>query len=352
MPLLNGRSVEVLSASSSHNFIDQESASLRTGSGKLQELDFSDLMVWPSGQGYLRHVVGFQGPIIALPDIYEADLQRVISQIQAESRGREFLIQHDGVPYRVARIDTIEGQGYFLRRPKYPISPLSSLGLPPAVADTLLQLGRHSGLILIAGATGSGKSTTMYSLLRQLVSENGDIAVAVEDPPEIPAQGVYGERGQGLWYQVDAHMVGGFEAAMVAAMRYNPRFILLGEIREPKVANEAIRAAVNGHLVLATIHGSSLSGALMALQQIAAAGSGSQELAKAILADGLAAVLYQELLPDPQCQGKRKLHAEMLCLGNDLGLRAKVRNGKLELLGTDIEAQRLRIQRGLSPLIL
>lgn len=58
---------------------------------------------------------------------------------------------------------------------------------------------------------------------------------------------------------------------MISAMRYNPRYIFLGEIRSPKTAKEAIRAAVNGHRVVSTIHGSSVQGSLYALQQIASA---------------------------------------------------------------------------------
>ncbi|MFB2866366.1 ATPase, T2SS/T4P/T4SS family [Aeromonas sp. MdU4] len=321
-------------------------------SGLLEELNFSDLMIWPDGRGFLRHVVGYRGPIISVPEAYKHDVQRVLDEINGEARGREFFLRHDGVPYRVARIETIDGPGYFLRRPKYPIPHINSLGLPAVMAETLHALGNSSGMILIAGATGSGKSTTMYSLLNQLVAERGDIAVAVEDPPEVPAQGIYGERGQGLWYQIDANKVGGFEVAMVAAMRYNPRYIMLGEIREPKVANEAIRAAVNGHLVLATIHGNSLAGAIMALQQIAAAGAGSQDLARSILADGLSAVVHQELIADPERPGQRNLQANMLCFGKDMGLRAKIRSGKLELLSTEIEAQRLCIMRGQHPIDL
>ena len=324
-------------------------AQVLVSSGKLMELEFSDLMLWPDGRGFLRHVAGYQGPIVAVPEAYKGDVVRIWDLINSEQRGREFFLTHDGVPYRVARIDTINGAGYFMRRPKFPIPQLDSLGLLPATIEALTAIGKTSGMVLIAGSTGSGKSTTMYSYLTNLVSQGGDIAVAVEDPPEIPAQAVYGERGQGLWYQIDAHAVGGFEVAMVAAMRYNPRYIMLGEIREPKVANEAIRAAVNGHLVLATIHGSSLSGAILALQQIAAAGAGSLDLARSILADGLAAVMHQKLVPDPDQPGRRKLQAEMLCFGKDMGLRAKIRGGKLEQLSTEIDAQKMRMLRGQLP---
>lgn len=316
-------------------------------SSRLSELHFSDLMIWPDGRGFLRHVAGHQGPIIAVPKGFEGDVAAIITAINSEQRDKEFFFCHDKVPYRVARIDTIDGSGYFMRRPKHPVPELNSLGLPAAMVETLLKLGKTSGLVLIAGATGSGKTTTMYSLLNQLVTLNGDIAVAVEDPPEIPVQGIYGDKGQGLWYQIDARTAGGFENAMVSAMRYNPRYIMLGEIRAPAVANEAIRAAVNGHLVLATIHGGSIPGAIMALQQIAAASSGSQELARSILADGLTAVIQQQLVADPEKLGQRKLQADMLCFGNEHGLRAKIRNGKLEQFSSDIEAQRMRLQRGL-----
>jgi Tfp pilus assembly pilus retraction ATPase PilT len=319
---------------------------------RLVDLEFSDLMIWPDGRGFLRHAVGFDGPVTELPPSLRHEVRRVLDVIDSETRGREFFLRVDDVPYRVARVQTLDGVGYFMRRPKYPIPSLDSLGLKPAVSAALRALGSHSGMILLAGATGSGKTTTIYSLLNEYVNTRGDIAIAVEDPPEIPMQGNYGERGQGLWYQIDAHAVGGYDVAMVAAMRYNPRFIMLGEIRSPNVANEAIRAAVNGHLVLATIHGNSLSGAILALQQIAAAATGSTDLARSILADGLAAVLHQSLIKDPEQPGRRVLQADMLCFGNEHGLRAKIRGGKLEQLSTDIEAQRMRIARGLMPVEL
>ncbi|PRP70949.1 hypothetical protein BUE93_09235 [Chromobacterium amazonense] len=334
--------------------MDDENAASGEGvapqGNRLRDLEFTDLIIGPDGQGHLRYAEGLGGPIVAVPSAYLADLQRLIDMLHADEREREYFLHYDGVPYRVASIGTIKGRTCFLRRPKLPLPTLDSLGMPRAMWQMLFEIGQSSGMVLFSGATGSGKTTSMYALLRQLLTACGDIAVAVEDPPEIPMQGIYGDRGQGLWYQIDARAVGGYENAMVAAMRYNPRFILLGEIREPQVAHEAIRAAVNGHLVLATIHGSSLSGAIMALQQVAAASSSSQELARSILADGLAAVVHQQLRPDPVHPGRQRLHAEILCFGNDTGLRAKVRNGKLEQLSTEIETQRLRIQRGQRPL--
>lgn len=315
----------------------------------LAEMDFSDLMIWPDGRAYLRHAVGFVGPVTAVPDTLRGSVQNIREVIDSEERGREFFLEVDGVPYRVARVWTAQGIGYFLRRPRYPVPALETLGLRPAVVTALRALGGHSGLILLVGTTSSGKTTTNYALLKEYVSTRGDVAVAIEDPPEIPMQGCYGERGQGLWYQVDANAAGGYDVAMISAMRYNPRYIMLGEIRSPTVANEAIRAAVNGHLVLSTIHGNSLTGGVLALQQLAAVANGSTELARSILADGLAAIVHQSLIPDPRCPGRRMLQADVLCFGHEHGLRSKVRDGKLEQLSTEIETQRMMIARGTPP---
>lgn len=73
-----------------------------------------------------------------------------------------------------------------MRRLKLPIPELDCLGFSPAMLNTLKCLGNKRGMILIAGATGSGKSTTIYSLLKEYVSTFGDIVIAIEDPPEIP----------------------------------------------------------------------------------------------------------------------------------------------------------------------
>lgn len=323
-----------------------------SGERRLSSLVFSDLMLWPDGQAFLRHVPGHEGPVIPISADYEADLNEVRARLAAKQDEREFFFEHDDIPYRVARIETIRGHGYFLRRPKFPVPTLGALGMSPAMVQTLRALGRSRGMILVAGATGSGKSTSVYSMLSEYVATQGDIVVGVEDPPEIPVQGVYGERGQGLWYQIDAKKAGGYEVAMVSAMRYNPRYIMVGEIRSPIVANEAVRAAVNGHLVLATIHGNSIVGAVLALQQLAAAAHDSLDLARSILADGLVAVLHQSLHPVPGRPGERSLQVESLCMGEEHGIRAKIRSGKLEQLSTEIEQQRLRMERGQLPTTL
>ena len=312
----------------------------------INDLTFADLLITDNSSVF-RYLEGQKQPISVVDDVYRSEIQQIRNVIAEEKKhkGNEFFYSHEGNPYRVTVINTVNGTGYFLRKLKLPVPPLSSLGFTPAVLNTLKALGKHKGLILIGGATGSGKSTTIYSLLTDFVTRYGDIIISIEDPPELPAQGMYGEDSRGIWYQLDARDAGGYEKAMISAMRYNPRYIFLGEIRSPKTAKEAIRAAVNGHLVVSTIHGSSVQGSLYALQQIAAA-EGDPELARSIIADGLLCVIHQELHFTET--GHRKLSCSLLCNDGTPSIASKIRNGKLELLTNEIEAQKIQLSRGMS----
>lgn len=302
----------------------------------LKDISFSDLILTHEDRVFFRYVPGCVNPVVEF-DINNGLMTsiRELKNQLATMAGNEFFFIWDHVPFRVTRIITVKGENYFLRRPMYPIAKFENLGYEKRQVRDFMSLSDKSGLVLFSGATGSGKSTSMYSLMTELVEKNGDIVISIEDPPEIPVDSVYGETGHGLWYQVDATKAGGYEKAMISAMRYNPKFIMMGEIRSAEAANEAVRAAVNGHLVLTTIHGGSIQGAVLALQQIAAAGLRSQELARSIIADGLVAVIHQKLVRNKQT-GERKMDANTLFINSDDGIKSKIRNGKIELLSTDI----------------
>lgn len=312
--------------------------------GTINDLVFADLLV-TDNNAVFRYLEGQSKPITDVPECYRSEIQLIKQKLIVEkvTKGNEFFHSHEGNPYRVTVINTINGTGYFLRKLRLPVPPLSSLGFSHSVLRTLQLLGKMKGLILVAGATGSGKSTTIYSLLTEFANNYGDIIISIEDPPELPVQGTYGNRGHGIWYQLDARDAGGYENAMISAMRYNPRYIFLGEIRSPKTAKEAIRAAVNGHLVVSTIHGSSVQGAVYALQQIAAA-EGDMDLVRSIIADGLLCVIHQEL--HFTSNGQRRLSCNILCNDGTPSIASKIRSGKLELLNSEIEAQKIQLTRG------
>ena len=103
-----------------------------------------------------------------------------------------------------------------------------------------------NGIILITGATGSGKSTTVYSILQALNKEETNI-ITVEDPIEMNIEGMN-------QVQVNTEIGMTFAAALRSILRQDPNVILIGEIRDSETAQIAVRAAITGHLVLSTIH--------------------------------------------------------------------------------------------------
>ncbi|EQA0898844.1 Flp pilus assembly complex ATPase component [Escherichia coli] len=312
----------------------------------LKDIFFADLLILGDGF-FFRYLEGEKESVVKVPTIYHDEVVRIRNEVMELAKTRqenEFFYSNMNIPYRVAVIHTISGTGYFLRRLKLPVPVIDTLGFSDSILSTMKSMGKARGLILVAGATGSGKSTTIYSLLTNYLSVYGDVVLSVEDPPELPVQGGYFDRG--IWYQVDANSVGGYEKAMISAMRYNPRYIFLGEIRSSLSAREAIRAAVNGHLVVTTIHGNSLQGAIYALQQIALGSNSDIDLVRSILGDGLLAVLHQELMFTTA--GKRKLQAELLYVGGVPGITSKIRSGKLELLNNDIDTQNILLNKGIN----
>lgn len=113
------------------------------------------------------------------------------------------------------------------------------------------------GIILVCGPTGSGKSTTLYTILNELNTGTRNI-ITVEDPVESTIEGIN---------QVEVNTKAGltFAAALRSILRQDPDIIMIGEIRDRETADMAIRAAITGHLVLSTIHTNDAASAITRL---------------------------------------------------------------------------------------
>lgn len=132
---------------------------------------------------------------------------------------------------------------------------MDDLGMRPyALKPVLRCMGKTKGIIITTGPTGSGKTTTLYSVLNRL--NNPDIKViTVEDPIEYHMEGI-------MQTQVDVEKGYTFAAALKSLLRQNPNVIMIGEIRDEETAQIAIESAMTGHLVLSTIHANSAAGAI------------------------------------------------------------------------------------------
>jgi type II secretory ATPase GspE/PulE/Tfp pilus assembly ATPase PilB-like protein len=187
-----------------------------------------------------------------------------IAETRAPQDGRISLnLNGRPVDFRVATQPTIHGENIVLRvldREKSIIS-LDQMKLPKHVLNTLsLMLARPEGILVITGPTGSGKTTTLYSLLSQLNVESVNI-MTLEDPVEYPVA---------LMRQTSVNEAAkmDFVNGIRSMMRQDPDIILVGEVRDKDTAEMAFRAAMTGHQVFTTLHTNSALGAFPRLFDI------------------------------------------------------------------------------------
>ena len=170
----------------------------------------------------------------------------------------------------------------------------SKLGLPESVCNLALL---KQGLILFAGPTGSGKSSTMAALVNKLNQEKQLHIITLEDPVEY----IYPE-GSCLINQREVGMdTKSFASGLRAALRQDPDVILVGEMRDAETMATALTAAETGHLVLATIH---TTDAVSSINRIMDVLSDHQQQVRAQLADCLQGVVSQRLIIKSNGQGR------------------------------------------------
>ena len=207
-----------------------------------------------------------------------------IAESRAPQDGRLSLTLYGrSIDFRVSSLPTLHGENIVLRvldREKA-IIPLDRMGLPQGTLDRLMgAIARPEGLVIVTGPTGSGKTTTLYSLLTHLNREEVNI-MTLEDPVEYPHPLI---RQTSLTELSKVDFAGGVRAIM----RQDPDILLVGEIRDREAAEMAFRAAMTGHLVFTTLHTHSALGVFPRLVDMG--------IRPAILAGNVVAVVAQRLV--------------------------------------------------------
>jgi type IV pilus assembly protein PilB len=206
-----------------------------------------------------------------------------IAEVRAPQDGRISLtFSGRQIDFRVSTLPTVHGENIVLRvldRQKGIVS-LEKLGMREDAMESLrLMVARPEGIILVTGPTGSGKTTTLYSILNYLNTESVNI-MTLEDPVEYPTN-LIRQTSISETARLD------FASGIRSLMRQDPDIILVGEIRDEDTASMALRAAMTGHQVFSTLHTNSAIGAIPRLLDIG--------VKPDILAGNLVGVIAQRL---------------------------------------------------------
>ena len=269
--------------------------------------------------------------------------------------------------FRVSTLPTVYGEKFVIRildktSFQFTRSDLGFTEEENKVVDKML--ARPHGIILLTGPTGCGKSTTLYSFLKEVNDSKVNI-VTVEDPVEFTMNGINQT-------QVNPKANMTFAAALRSILRQDPDIIMIGEIRDEETAEIAVRSAITGHIVFSTLHTNDAPGAVIRLEDM-----GVDDY---LVADALVGVIAQRLVKRlcPACKKKGRTNAkEMEILGitepitiarpqgcqfcNHTGYKGriavheimymneKMKNAVLTLKSLD-ELRKLSIENGMTPL--
>lgn len=195
---------------------------------------------------------------------------------------------------RVSAIPTNKGEKIVIRILDYSLSlsGLENLGFSPENYKKVVKMiSMPNGIVLVTGATGSGKTTTLYSILQRLNKENTNI-ISVEDPIEMDIEGVN-------QIQTNSEIGLDFATVLRSILRQDPNIIMIGEIRDTETAKIAVRASITGHLVLSTIH---TNDSLNTIERLL-----DMEVERYLLASALTGIISQKLARKlcPHCKKLR-----------------------------------------------
>ena len=296
----------------------------------------SDLHV----RAYMPPKLRIHGELVAIADeaFDEDDTFKLCHEIMTAEQsaevekngGADFALAHeDGTRFRVSVFKERKRWGCVLRMIPSTLLTLEQIGLPDTVKELLF---KPRGLILVTGPTGSGKSTTLASMLNVINRERGVHIITIEDPIEF-----YHTSQKSLVTQREVgDDVPSFAEAIRRALRQDPDVILVGEMRDLETISAAITAAETGHLVFGTLH---TTGAAETVDRIVDAFPTNQQAQiRTQLAAGLQAVISQILLPKlgPDGEVHGRIAAFEIMISTD-AIRSRIRDNKTNMIKSDLQ---------------
>ena len=310
----------------------------------VNQIDFSDIYITPKRTAYIPDNITPNG----LRQLKADDFDYFFRLIEGAYDGNNpsYSVLYEGVYYRVERSVTLYGIQYCARKMPREVPAFSRLGFVNELRNYLLSLSNSVGLILWSGPTGAGKTTSISSLLKEFLVTEGGFAYTIEDPSEMPLDGIYkATNGSLALCKQTQPVLGNWGASLKSALRSKPRFIMVGEIRTPETASEVLRACTSGHLVLSTIHANNITDAINSVVKYAASTGMTEDLAYDLFSRGMLAVMHQTLTGiKNKMPNVSYLFANPDTTKGDQ-VRSIIKSGRINL-ATAIDTQRSRLSLG------
>jgi twitching motility protein PilT len=209
------------------------------------------------------------------------------------------------------------------------IPPLEQIGFPNNIWNDIINLTH--GLVLVTGVAGSGKSTTIASLVERINEQFPYRIIMLEDPTEY----VHQQKLSAISQRELGRDVGTFADGLKAVLREDPNVVVVGEMRDPETITMTLMAAETGHLVLSTLHTRDAAGTLTRILDYFPEGRQS-EIVKSQLSLGLKYIICQKLIPRKNGDGRT---VAMEILNNDYACANLIRTGKLEQIYTQMQTK-------------
>ncbi len=307
-----------------------------------------------------QYGITYPGPrkVLSNPEIM--DFINILIQNAKERNKLEFSLEFSHNKKRIIlrghSILSIEGKVFIFRRLPSFIPKIEDLGISKQILELLVSDRLNSGgLVIIAGETGQGKSTTAAATISYRLRTYGSFCLTIEDPVELPLQGFYendvDKSKRGVCFQTNVEGEQIFDS-IKSSLRCYPAvsnsILFLGEIRDDMMAAEVLKIASNGHLVITTMHGSDLITSLKRFLSLAMSHKNANEAdVKSMFAAVFRLVIHQKM--EMTSDGKRKIKPSVLfSQSSSSSIASRLRTGNIEVLATEIQNQNMMIAQGKS----
>jgi twitching motility protein PilT len=222
-----------------------------------------------------------------LDGVFQHELDQELYDDFVDTKDIDFAVTVNGARFRANGYHTLNGWGLICRTIVTEVPNIDQLGLPAAVHNVLVE---KKGLVLVTGPTGSGKSTSLASMINKINRERSEHIITIEDPVEF----VHSEIKSIISQREVGRDTMSFASALKGALREDPDILLLGEMRDYETISLALTAAETGHLVFGTLH---TSGAAETINRIIDAfPAEEQPQARSMVASSLQLVMTQQLM--------------------------------------------------------